>query len=312
MPSSKRQVRRTTRQHRPRSTCKTLCLALFVLLTLILAPFLLLYLRPYHRALAHELSYFSELQRLDKLESQWLDRPDYLPHSPRKPPAYNNRTLPLIHDIPQLSSWDFQEQMDLHADGTSRHPEREAWVYFGGTPRRYGLMDRISAFQRPNGSCVDAGEICAAYNEGFNAVIERFHVDRGVTHGGKRTSSAFFAFADCDVSPLMCDNTNQRPVSLLHMKTIQPCKAEYDTEVKWTCGMRYTSVRLPLRRMPFKKTQTIAGCVVPVFPSALEQLHALLAWDGSIEALAAFEEGGDYIDVVEALPDAGDVEEDDG
>ncbi|CAL3968194.1 unnamed protein product [Diplocarpon coronariae] len=310
MPS-KRQVRRVTSKHRPRSTCKTICLILLILLALTIPPFLLLYLRPYHRALAHELSYFSELQRLDQLDSQWLYRPDNLPDSPRKPPAHNNRTLPLVHDIPQLSSWDFQAQMDLHADGTGRHPGREAWVYFGGTPRRNRLMDRISAFQRPNGSCINTGDICAAYNEGFNAVIERFHVDRGVNHGGKRTSKAFFAFADCDVSPLMCDNTNQWPVSLLHLKTIQPCKVEHHSEVRWTCGMRYTSVRLPLRRMPFKKTQTIAGYVVPVFPSALEQLHAMLAWDGSTEALAALEEGSDYIDIVEALPKVEDVQEDD-
>ncbi len=186
--------------------------------------------------------------------------------------------------------------MELNNDGTAKQPDRETWIYVGGTPTNYNWLDKISAFHKPNGSCVDSEEICRAYNEGFNTLIEKFHVDRGIENGGQRTSNAYLAFMDCDVSPLLCDYSNQRPVVLLHMKTMQPCKMEYDTELRWTCSVRVTSVGLPLDRMPFPKTQTIAGRVVPVFPTAYEQLHAMVSWDGSLEGL-----GEEYTAVVEKI-----------
>ena len=42
---------------------------------------------------------------------------------------------------------------------------------------------------------------------------------------------------------------------------------------------------LPLKRMPFSRTVRIGDVVVPVFPSAYEQLRTVVTWDGSLEAL---------------------------
>ncbi|EKD15690.1 hypothetical protein MBM_06318 [Drepanopeziza brunnea f. sp. 'multigermtubi' MB_m1] len=300
---------------RPRVCCTNVCIAIFALLVVTIPPIFLLVLRPYHRAIAYENAYFEELQRLDELEEQWQrHRPDDnhpQPDTPRRPPAYNNRTLPLVHDIPQLTSWDFEEQLELNADGTARRPDREVWIYVGGSPTNDNLLDRLSLYRKPNGSCVASADICAAYNEGFNTLIEHYHVDRGIDHGGKRTSSnAFFTFMDCDVSPVLCGMSRQRPVALLHLKTMQPCRMGRDLasdSVTWSCSVRWSSVGLPLVRMPFKKSRVIAGHVVPVFPTAYEQMHAMVSWDGSLEGIGAFEDG--YDGVVEVMVDLGDEAE---
>ncbi|KAI9050333.1 hypothetical protein LZ554_005499 [Drepanopeziza brunnea f. sp. 'monogermtubi'] len=301
-------------KYRPRVSCTNVCIAIFALLVVTITPIFLLAIRPYHRAIAYENAYFKELQRLDELEDKWQrHRPDdHLPDTRRRPLAYNNRTLPLVHDIPQLTSWDFGEQLELNADGTARRPDREVWIYVGGTtPTNDNWLDRISLYRKPNGSCVASADICTGYNEGFNTLIEHYHVDRGIDHGGKRTSSnAFFTFMDCDVSPMLCDMSKQRPVTLLHLKTMQPCRMDRDLEsdsVTWSCSVRWSSVGLPLVRMPFKKSQVIAGHVVPVFPTAYEQMHAMVSWDGSLEGIGAFED--DYDGVVEVTVDLGDEAE---
>lgn len=99
----------------------------------------------------------------------------------------------------------------------------------------------------------------------------------------ERRSRAEWAFMDCDVSLLLCDEFALDPVMLVHVKSVKPCRMEIKHGVTWVCGVRWTLVSLPLKQMPFVKTVRIGGNMVPVFPSALEHLDALVAYEWSLE-----------------------------
>ncbi|PVH85662.1 hypothetical protein DL98DRAFT_511247 [Cadophora sp. DSE1049] len=265
MPTT-HQTQRLTNRYLPRFTCKNICLTVLTLLLLTLPPLIFLGAIPWIRAYRYEQAYFSELTRLSTLDKQWSYIPDYRPNSPRKPPAYNKRVLPLIHDIPQLKSWSWEEQLDLYDDGSmlSKSPDKETWIYVGGTPKTSkSWVDKISLSRRPGGSCVDSGEICGAFNEGFNTLMERYHdfEEGGEYYDGpkERMSKAEWAFMDCDVSPLLCDEFALDPVMLVHIRSMKPCRVETQHGVSWVCGMRWTLVSLPLRQMPFVKTIRIGG-----------------------------------------------------
>ena len=88
---------------------------------------------------------------------------------------------------------------------------------------------------------------------------------------------------DCDVSPLLCDEFALDPVMLVHVKNVKPSRMEIKHGVTRVCGVRWTLVKLPLKKMPFVKTVRIWGNVVPVFPSALKQLDAFVNSNGRLE-----------------------------
>lgn len=187
----------------------------------------------------------------------------------------------------------------MNEDKTGQQPNTEAWVYVGGTPKKPdSFLDKISVCSKPNGSCVDSEDICSSYNEGFNRLVEEYHVSEAGS--GAQTSKATLAFMDCDVSPLLCDVFQLSPVMLMHFKTMQPCRMEYDVELKWFCSTRWTLIGLPLPQMPFTKSQTIAGHVVPIFPSAFEQLNALVATDGNLQG-AGLDENKDVFVIIETI-----------
>ena len=197
-----------------------------------------------------------------------------------KPLPYHKRLTPLIHDIGQLRSWGWEEQLQLYDDGFGQYPHQQHWIYVGGTHRKRSIFEKLRVYSEPNGSCVDEPYICDSFNDGFNRLLEYYH-----THGTSRTSRASYGFMDCDVSPLLCDIFGIDPVMLLHLETKEPFKIEMEEEFRWICTTKWSLVSLPLKKMPFTKTQRIGGYVVPVFPSAFEQLAALVTWDGAVDAL---------------------------
>jgi len=117
--------------------------------------------------------------------------------------------------------------MNLYDDGTmlSKSPDKETWIYVGGTRKQSeSWVDRISFASRPGGSFFDPEEIFTASNKGFITLMERYH---DFEEGGEyfdrpkeRTSMAEWAFMDCDVSPLLCDEFALDAVILLHVRSV--------------------------------------------------------------------------------------------
>lgn len=192
---------------------------------------------------------------------------------------------PLIHDIAQLTSWGYEDQFDLHEGGSAKVPDRQVWTYVGGTAHKRSLYERVSLYTAPNGSCVDEAHICNSFNAGFNQVLENGHTLGYKPYESSASGETGHAFMDCDVSPLLCDYFGVDPVMLIHMETKEPCIVELEREYKRSCSVKWTLVGLPLKSMPFSKQINIGGNVVPVFPSAYEQLSAMVTFDGSTNAI---------------------------
>ena len=176
--------------------------------------------------------------------------------------------------------------MNLYDNGTmlSKSPDKETWIYVGGTRRQSeSWVDRISFASRPGGSFFDPEEIFTASNEGFITLIERYHdFEEGGEYFDGPKEMAEWAFMDCDVSPLLCDEFALDPAILVHVKSMKPCRMKIKHGLAWVCGVRWMLVSLPLKQMPFVKTMRMGGNVVPVYPSALEQLEALVTHEGSL------------------------------
>ncbi|RDL32104.1 uncharacterized protein BP5553_09506 [Venustampulla echinocandica] len=283
---------------------KKLCIYTLSFLSFLLTLAITLFIIPWYRAHSYEVSYFTEILRLEDLDSEYasVDIREML--DIEQPPAYNTRRTPLIQDIPQLRSWDWQEMMRLHPDGTAPYTGQEFWIYVGGTPKKslsfpFNWWDNLSLFSRPAGSCVDEDYICAAFNRGFDRLVERYH-----THGKERTSGASLAFVDCDVSPLFCDEWAVDPVMLAHIESVGPCRKVKGEVMRAACTVKYRSVSLPLKTMPFSRKEMVGGkkgVPVEVFPSAEEQVRQLVMWDGVPAALQAM--GNEVFEVVaDAIP----------
>lgn len=240
--------------------------------------------RSYTRALCFEQAYYKEIDRHNSLESQWRWVPDLMSNSP-KPLPYNKRLTPLIHDVVQLYSWGYKEQLSLNEDGTAKYPNQQNWIYVGGTPKKpSSILESLSVFSPPNGSCTDESYICHSFNEAFNQLLENYHTTEGRY---ARNGRASLGFVDCDVSPLLCDDFHMDPVMLLHVQTKRPCTPMRFPEFDFNCSVKWSLVPLPLKKMPFTSLKIIPGGrnAVPVFPSAIEQLSAMVSWEGSIDGI---------------------------
>ncbi|KAL1987206.1 hypothetical protein VTN96DRAFT_4538 [Rasamsonia emersonii] len=321
-------------------SCK--CVSIFILLVFVL-PMMTLFLLlaiPMFIAKKHELQYFSELEHHREVESQWdffakkmpwmLEVPTEV--RPERPVSWNERRVPLIKDITQLWSGTWKQQMQLYEDGTAEYPSQEFWIYIGGTSKMEettspgkssqarsfdwkksfrAAFTRLNSYMGdilptlPGPNCVDEPHICHAYNNAFDRLIELYH-----THRVNQTGGAGLAFADCDVSPALCDEWATNAVVMVHVKTQSPCRTEFEPSFRFICSVKWRFVGLPLKKMPFYRTMPLSSLlamspsspsiitppskelpgrdndpVVPVFPSAFEQLHSLVSYDGSVEAL---------------------------
>jgi hypothetical protein len=200
---------------------------------------------------------------------------------PATPVPYKERLTPIIHNVAQLSSWNWQKGLDLYENGTAEYPIDQFWIYVAGTYREKGLREKMSLYTEPGGACVDPPYICDAFNAAFNTLVEKYH-----THGTERTSRARLRFVDCDASPILCDEWGMDPVMPVNVQTGRPCRAVWNPSepFRQVCGVHWRFVSLPLKEMPYTITQNIGGNVVPVFPSAEEQIKALVMWEGSQDA----------------------------
>ncbi|RWQ94380.1 hypothetical protein C8Q69DRAFT_470011, partial [Paecilomyces variotii] len=158
----------------------------------------------------------------------------------------------------------------------------------------------------PGPSCVDSPEICHSFNNGFDRLLELYHTQRQY-----QSANTGLTFVDCDVSPYICDEWGVDPVMLIHVRTSSPCRMEM-SPFRWYCSVKWHFVALPLRKMPIQRTVRLSDLVsasssiapvsgqakgsggksskafdpvVPVFPSAFEQLHSMVSYSGSVEAL---------------------------
>lgn len=278
---------------------RTVCQAflfVFIPLAVVAVPLVYLIWIPYNRALNHEIAYFEELKRIEDVASSWDWDPELRAMLEKMIIPSKDQLRPLIHDIAQLTSWGYEEQLDLHEGGSAKSADRQVWTYVGGTAHKRSLYERISLYTAPNGSCVDEAHICNSFNDGFNQVLENDHILGCKPHEFGASGNIRHAFMDCDVSPLLCDYFGVDPVMLIHMETKEPCTIELEPEYKRSCSVKWTLVGLPLRRMPFSKQINIGGNIVPVFPNAYEQLSAMVTFDGSTNAI-----GLDKFDIRESI-----------
>ncbi|KAJ9632015.1 hypothetical protein H2203_000416 [Taxawa tesnikishii (nom. ined.)] len=253
---------------------------------------------PSVRALNHEITHYNEMDRLSRLESNyWMYKqwPETYIGSVAEPPSYDKRATPLIHDVPQLWSFSHRQQLQLYPDFTARYPSQRFWIYIGGTASNKSstikgqpgfssvwqwlennALGRLSAANaNVTGSCVDPADMCDAYNAAYNTIIEKSHVES--------IKSGFLRFVDCDKSPLFCDIWGLNPVMLMYVET-GPCRMIFP-KVRWICNVKWHYVALPLEKMPWTRMQRIEGNLVPVFPSAEEQLSVLMKNSGALDAL---------------------------
>jgi hypothetical protein len=277
--------------------CKSICSCIVtsalivVILISTLAAFTII---PLHLQVRHEAAHFEELDRLKALEERWTDKPwgksfgsrygDILELERAVP--YNKRLLPLVHDITQLRSSSYLQQMRMHLNWTAEYPGDVTWIYFGGTSRDQdtfwkAVMRKMSPFvSLPGRSCTDAPQICNAFNDGFNALLEYYHTHRAIQQAG-----GGLTFVDCDVSSRLCDTLGVTPVMLAHVETKSPC-ASNGALFDMSCSVKWTYISLPLKKMPFQRIQSLPnGMKVPVFPTAFEQLHSMISFSGTVNAL---------------------------
>ncbi|KAL1986064.1 hypothetical protein VTN96DRAFT_7077 [Rasamsonia emersonii] len=319
---------RKSRRCRLCCCCCCSCISICFLLTVILpaASVFLLTVRPMIRALRHEAEYFGELEEQRRRDRDWdkaatRGRMPWMLEVLEAPVPWNDprRRRPLIHDITQLMTGEWKTQMRLNDDGTAEFPQLEYWIYVGGTSRGRSLWSLSLGDWRtyvrdiypfpvpspPGPSCADEPAICTSFNAAFDRLLELYH-----THRVNQTGRGDLVFADCDVSPMLCDELRLSPLMLVHVQTQSPCGGEMEPEYHFVCPVKWRFVSLPLKKMPFQRTVRLSALlssssslsikpasketspgdsnndhVVPVFPSAFEQLHSLVSYDGSVEAL---------------------------
>lgn len=205
------------------------------------------------------------------------------------------------------------QQKSIFDDDDDDDYDGEGWLswIFQGVKKlilNSDFLRRIfgSLMSLPGPSCVDPADICHSFNKGFDRLIELYH-----THRENQTAHTALTFVDCDVSPYLCDEWSVDPVLLAHMQTSSLCKLELDP-FRYRCSVKWRFVALPLQKMPFQRTVRLSDLVsasssiapivnqaagsgekspktfdpvVPVFPSAFEQLHSMVSYSGSVEAL---------------------------
>lgn len=185
---------------------------------------------PAYLSTSHEEIYFTELDRVQKFEQEWTDYADSnktenarwrkLFNTPPEIP-YNKRLLPLIHDIPQLRSTTWLNQLGLSKNLPAPYPLQKTWVYIGGTPRSLEplwkrLLRKFTITSLPRPSCIDPPYICNGFNNAFNKLIEYYHTHR---HHPYVELGSNLAFIDCDNSPFICNFVHMDPPVLLYLET---------------------------------------------------------------------------------------------
>jgi hypothetical protein len=264
----------------PRVSCKRLFIAITIVLPLLVSGYAyFLAFVPYRIAASHEEAYFAKLYSTAS------------PHASRSNTSLSNETSsgtplqPLIHDVFQLSSFAWERELRLNLDGTAKYPMQRRWIYVGGTPQLpRSFRENFNVFSPPGkGSCVDSPSICDSFNVAFNTLAIKSYGPNSANR--IRTT---LAFMDCDNSPLLCDTFRINPVMLLHLETKPPCFVKKDHT--FVCSKQWTYVSLPLKKMPWERRSRIGGHLVPVFPSAEEQLKILLQWEGRLEELGLEED----------------------
>ncbi|RDI89033.1 hypothetical protein Vi05172_g1256 [Venturia inaequalis] len=270
---------------------------------------------PDYLSTSHEETYFAELDRVQKLERDWTDyaytnktenaRWRELFSTPPEIP-YNKRLLPLIHDITQLRSTTWLNQLGLYQNLTAPYPFQKTWVYIGGTPRSpeplwNRILRRLAITSLPGPSCIDPPYICNSFNNAFNNLIEYYHTHR---HHPYVEFGSNLAFVDCDNSPPICDFVQMDPPVLLYLETQGGCETHLPS-FNQICGTKWKFIPLPLQKMPFsysKRRQILpSGRKVPIFPSAFEQLHSMLSFAETADMLDLDEESVWTIEVERAV-----------
>lgn len=252
-----------------------------------------------YSSITHEENYFVELDRVQKLERDWTD----YAHTNKTenarwrkrfntPPEipYNKRLLPMIHDITQLRSTTWLNQLGLYQNLTAPYPFQTTWIYIGGTPRSLEplwkrILRTLAVTSLPGPSCLDPPHICNSFNNAFNKLIEYYHTHR---HQPYVEFGAKLAFIDCDNTPAICDFVQMDPPVLLYLETQGGCETHLPS-FRQICGTKWKFIPLPLPKMPFSYTrrkQILSSDIkVPLFPSAFEQLHSMLSFAGTADML---------------------------
>lgn len=200
---------------------------------------------------------------------------------------YNKRLLPLIHDITQLRSNSFFQQLGLYDNLTAPYPLQKTWIYIGGTAREQEpwwkrTFHYFTITSLPGPSCKDPSYICNSFNDAFNKLIEYYHTHR---HRPYVEFGSTLAFIDCDNTPHICDFLNMDPPVLLYLETQESCETHLPSFTS-ICGTKWQFIPLPLKKLPSTRTLTLdTGIKVPIFPSAFEQLHSMISFDATADML---------------------------
>ncbi|KAF2098222.1 hypothetical protein NA57DRAFT_77014 [Rhizodiscina lignyota] len=265
---------------------RNICISIFLVI-ISCSLFFVFEIWPALISLGHETKLFDEINKHEQREftrkytPQWNDNPIF----GGPPPPWNERPQRLIQDVIQVTTETYSGSMTLYPDGTGMYPVQEYWVYVGGTPPSPSeplwkrAWRKLSVFSLPGGGCVDPHETCDAFNRAFDRFVELMHTKT------VWPSRGLLRFVDCDNSPIVCDRWQVDAVMLAHVK-MGHCNMLFKPEVRWICDVRWTYVGLPLKEMPFHRSQKLPdGRVVPIFPSAFEQLYSVMALNGALDAL---------------------------
>jgi len=246
----------------------------------------------------HELWYQGELLRIQDLEDPyWRTFDGAFYHERKEPPPYDERVNPAVHDIQQLWSTNIEGQLYLHENGTGLWPAQRYWIYFAGTTAEKSQpLWNFGAYVKSmlNHSSHDPPEMAKAYNEAMNQLSEYFHNEA-------RKEERYwpkYRFVDCDMTPGLCDLFWVDPPVLVYFETKSPCRLRLNPKYDQVCSVRASVVGLPLEKLPYHPTRrTVAGNVVPVFPSPFEQLKMMMTSIDTIEAFGLVDDSVRYIEI---------------
>ncbi len=77
--------------------------------------------------MSHEQKYFAKLDRIDKLAPRWNWDPELKAKMGKlNEVSYNDQLTPLIHDIAQLRSWGYDQQLHLYEMDQLKAPIRRS------------------------------------------------------------------------------------------------------------------------------------------------------------------------------------------
>ncbi|KAG8626154.1 hypothetical protein KVT40_006555 [Elsinoe batatas] len=285
-----------------RKLCLYGCLASTAFTIFIIACGYFLALKPYEDGLEYEGYVRNQIKEYTS---------DFTSKSPPNLGYDKHVTDPLIRDADQLWAPTYNTPLGLHnghflgaVRGYGKREGKQSWVFVGGTNPDMGFWSLPVAVARANGSCVDPPAMCEGYTAGYQRLVDQQRANKTA-----QLSKTKFFFADCDVSPAICDYWAANPSMMVHVETMKPCQFmtdHYEGErprLVYLCSVKWTYIALPIEKMPFNRKVWIADKLVPAFPSEYEQLRAMVWYDGVVQALEEFNSTTtDYYDASEAIP----------